>query len=68
MVKPETIVAAGPGEPGERHGLFLTLQLQGCQEASRGAAAPQVFSVLSWGCKTSQVSSSPQERDDPSPF
>lgn len=38
MVKLETIVAADPGEPRERRGAFLTLQLQGCQKASQGTA------------------------------
>lgn len=68
MVKPEKIAAAGPRDPRERHGAPLTLQLQGCQEASLVAAGPWVFSILSWDCKTSLANSSPQERDDPSPL
>lgn len=67
MVKPETILADGPGEPGERHRVFLTLHLQGYQGASRGTTRPQVFSILFWGCRTSLANSSTQERDDPSP-
>ena len=67
VVQPESVAAAGPGEPGKRRGAFLTLQLRGCQEASQEAARPLVFSILSWGCKTSLASSSPQESDDPSP-
>lgn len=55
----ETVAAAGPTEPGERREASLPLQLQRCQEVSRGAAGPWVFPVLSWSCKTSLASSSP---------
>lgn len=46
MVKTEVIVAADPRDPRERHRLFLTLQLQGCQEASREAPDPGCFLSL----------------------
>lgn len=59
MVKPEKIAAAGPRDPRERHGALLTLQLQGCQEASLVAARPWVFSILSWVCKTSRPTLAP---------
>lgn len=67
MVKFEMLAAAGPRELRENHGAFLTLHLQGCQEASQGAAKPKVLSTLSWSCKTSLASFSPQKHDDPVP-